>query len=242
MNNALYGIQNNEFIQFNTTTWNSSGTIIEIGWGLGKISVDCLYFYNSKLWFAGIRASNPIYGTINTSTGIASEIGDLTVRTFGVAGVSGTYYGVGFSNTLYRFTPANGNFTELGVLTGQSSGEGINNLAVLGSEIYAMGHHGNLYQLTVSSRTLVKVGGSTRFGLGSINSPILVSVNNILYMVDRDNDKLYSLENGVAVRIGNVTKFDNSVGSPVALGSVGASLFLVNSETDGQVFYKFDGC
>ena len=172
--------------------------------------------------FASTEANVHIgdFGTLDTTTGVYTPLGDNGITLAGIGTRNGVLYGAArntSTGTLYSINTGNGSLTAIG-----SSNISYLDFAVAKGALWAVGMDDNLYSINSASGAATLIGPTgLAASLGNWNS-LANGVNGLFFDL---TDNLYSLNDatGAATLIGCTSPLVFGVCSGPQMGAMGAS-------------------
>jgi len=166
------------------------------------------------------------FGTLDTTTGALTLLGDNNITLTGLGTTGGVLYGADAAGTLYSVNTANGALTTVG-----SSGVAYLDFAVANSGLYAVGTNDSLYSINVSTGAATLIG-PTGLTASTMNHNSLASGTTGLFYDLMDN--VYSLDptTGAATFVGcggNLVSGGCSGPQLDAMAASGGTLFGVDN-------------
>ena len=226
--------------------------------GVNETTPRGLAYNGTNLYMVG-ASTNKLY-TINTSTGVASEVGSIPENSSGIAFYNNVMYLSSRGNTntfntnddsLYTITITTAAASLVADFNGASETSpaglaGHNNvLYMLGQDDFGM-NGATFYSLDPSDARLSHIGGGTWFDsqTNAYNPSGLESVGGTLYFTLRglvEHAGLYSMDitTGNGTRIGSIDGFGVSELGPTGIAAIGDVLYMVGDDTDALYIIRY---
>ncbi len=170
-----------------------------------------------------------IYGTLNVSTGVFTQISNPGFEPAGIAGLGANMFAANYpGSTLYEINPTNGNFVTIG--NGTASYYDFGGTT---SQLYAIGTDQNLYSVNAATGASTLIGPT---GLGSGGYQSMSGGGTALYTAVPDMSGQFTLLYSVNTTTGLATEVGNT-GIAADVSSIGfADGVLYAADISGNLY------